>query len=73
MILQNLHPWKLIHLSRVNRRWYEVALHPTMHRFLKDLCVFNVVIWFEKFLCLKQNYHSQRAAFAARFCAEGWS
>lgn len=36
-IFQNLHPLELVHLSRVNRRWHELALTPRLHRFLKDL------------------------------------
>ena len=40
MIFQNLEPLELISLSRVNRRWHEVALHPRLHRFLKDFFLF---------------------------------
>ena len=36
MIFQNLDPLELISLSRVNRRWHEVLLHPRLHRFLKN-------------------------------------
>ncbi|KAJ7390315.1 F-box and leucine-rich repeat protein 18 [Desmophyllum pertusum] len=31
-IFQNLDPLELISLSRVNRRWHNVALHPRLHR-----------------------------------------
>ena len=40
MIFEKLHPFELVPLSRVNRRWYEIALHPRLHRFLKNCCVF---------------------------------
>ena len=40
MIFEKLHPFELVPLSRVNRRWYEIALHPRLHRFLKNYCVF---------------------------------
>lgn len=31
-IFQNLHPLELVRLSRVNSQWYDVAMHPKLHR-----------------------------------------